>query len=87
MQGPLYRKFYARCRLNCGIAFHTTGFCSAAFHSTGFCSAAFHSTYYLLAFAVLPCTVLVCHSCLGGVCFPLYARDSIDWFAGAKMDQ
>ena len=44
---------------------------------------AFHGT----GFAVLPFTVLVCNSCLGGVCFPLYARDSISWFAGARMDQ
>ena len=38
----------------------------------------------VLAFAVLPCTVLVCNSCLGGVCFPLYARDSIDLVCRCK---
>ncbi len=43
--------------------------------------------FAVLPFTVLPCTVLVCNSCLGSVCFPLHARDSIDWFAGAKMDQ
>ena len=42
--------------------------------------------FTVLAFAVLPCTVPVCNSCLDGDCFPLYARDSIDWFAGARMD-
>lgn len=67
------RDFYARCRLNCGTTFHSTGFCSAAFHSNAFRSTAFA----VLPFTVMPCTVLVCNSCLGGVCFPLYARDSI----------
>ena len=58
------RDFYARCRLNCGTTFH-----SNAFHSTAFA---------VLPFTVLPCTILVCNSCHGGVCFPLYTRDSID---------
>ena len=40
--------------------------------------------FTVLAFAVLPCTVLVCNSCLGGVCFPLYARDSIDLVCRCK---
>ena len=36
--------------------------------------------FTVLAFAVLPfivllCNALVCNSCLGGVCFPLHARD------------
>ena len=64
------RDFNARCRLNCGTTFH-----SNAFHSTAFA---------VLPFTVLPCTILVCNSCLGGVCFPLYARDSIDLICRCK---
>ncbi len=39
----------------------------------------------VLPFTVLPCTVS--NSYLGDVCYPLYVRDSLDWIAGARMDQ
>ena len=63
------RDFYTRCRLNCDTNFHSINFYSATFHSN-----IFHST----TFTVLSYTILVYNSYLGGVCFSLYARDSID---------